>query len=336
MSNPTKATVIFKKKGSKTDRELSDYLESFSYIDVAEGGSDSISVDLNNLSKKFTTNWLPTKGSQFSAAIKMENWSKEGKTEKQPCGTFTLDDYTLSGRPLVATLDMVSAPANSAFTTKERTKTWKSITIQQIAKKIAARYKLKLVYEASQITIKTLEQSNKADSTFLNDLCNDYGIAMKIFANKLILYSESKYESKKIVSTIDEKDMKSWTFNTTLAGTYTGCKYSYTNPSTNKTVNVQVGKGSRWLTVSGEASSKADAQKKAYASVNNSNKSTTTIKFEIFPNSKLYATANIKITGLGKLNGKYFITKITHNITPSGYSMSVEARKIQQRLPNKK
>lgn len=336
MSNPRKASVVLSKIGSKKNRNLTDYLESFSLTDVAENGSDSLSVSLNNLGKKFLSGWLPGKGEQYAAFIVTENWNKEGEKKTIFNGTFTLDDYSISGRPLTASLEMVSAPASSSFSTKERTKTWKSITIQQIAKKIANRYKLKLVYEADTITINTLEQNNKADSTFLNDLCTDYGIAMKIFASKLVLYKEANYEARKAVLTIDETDMEpNWNINDTLAGTYTGCKYSYTDPKNNKTVKVQVGKGSRWLTVNGEASSKADAQKKAYAAVNESNKNQTRIKFEVFPNPKIIATACIKLTGLGNLSGKYFVTSVTHTVTPKGYRMSVEARKVQQRLPKK-
>ena len=52
-------------------------------------------------------------------------------------------------------------------------------------------------------------------------------------------------------------------------------------------------------------------------------------------NPKMIATACIKITGLQNINGKYFVTKVTHNIGTK-YTMSVEARKVQQRLPKKK
>ena len=336
MSNPRKATVSFQRIGAKTNRVLTDYLESFTYKDIAEGGSDSVSVSLINLNKNFLSKWLPRKGERYAATISAENWLADGKKAKFPCGTFTLDEYSVQGRPLTASLGMISAPASSAFSTKERTKTWKKVTIQQIARTIAKRYKLKLVYQAGTISIKNLEQNNKADSSFLNDLCNDYGIAMKIYANKLVLYSEASYEGKKTVITVDEKDMERWSVTDTLAGTYTGCKYSYTDPATNKTVKVQVGKGSRWLTINGEASSKADAQKRAFEAVNNSNKDKTKIKFDIFPTPKIYATCCIKLTGLGKLGGKYFVTGVNHTVTPSGYRMSVEARKVQTRLKKKK
>ncbi len=329
-----KAIVTLKKQGSKKDLNLSDYLESFTFTDVAAGSSDSISLGLENINKKFLDSWLPKKGNVFIPKIKLCDWEKDGKNQVISCGKFTLDDFSVSGRPLSATLNAVSAPANSAFTTKQRTKTWKSITVQQIARVIAARYKLKLVYEASKISISSLEQNSTADSSFLNGICEDYALAMKIFADKLVIYSKAKYESKKAVRVIKESDMLSWSYNSTLTGTYTGCKYSYTNPSDNKTVTVNVGKGSRWLTANGEASSEADAQKRAYAAVNNSNEGMTELSFTILADYKIIATANIKVTGLGKLNGKYFIEQVSFSVGGNGGSvMSVKAHKIQQRLP---
>lgn len=335
MSNARKAVAHFIKDGKKSDRNMSDYIKNFSFVDVASGSSDSCSASLSNIDKRFLSDWLPSKGEVYRATIELKNWEAEGKDQLVLAGRFVIDDFSFSGRPLTCSINGVATPSNSGFTTKERTKTWKSITIKQIAKKIAKRYKLSLVYEAGDIKIKTLEQNKEADSSFLNSLCEDYGLAMKIFCFQLVIYSKARYESKKAIATIDEKDMESWDYSTTLTGTYTGAKFSYTDPSSNKTVKVQVGKGSRWLTASGEASSKDDATKRAYAAVNNSNEGMTTLSFTIQGNQKLTAASNIKITGLGKLNGKYFITKIKHNVGSSGYTMDVEARLIQQRLPVK-
>lgn len=329
-----KAFVILKKQGNNKDLDMSDYLESFTFTDVAAGSSDSISLGLENINKKFLDSELPKKGNVFIPKIKLCNWENDGNDREILCGKFTLDDFSVSGRPLSATLNAVSLPANSAFTTKQRTKTWKSITVQQIAKVIAGRYKLKLVYDASDISISSLEQNSTADSSFLNGICEDYALAMKIFADKLVIYSKARYESKKAVKVINESDMLSWLYNTTLTGTYTGCKYSYTNPSDNNTVTVNVGKGSRWLTANGEASSEADAQKKAYAAVNNSNEGMTELSFTILTDPKIIATANIKITGLGKLNGKYFIDQVSISVGGNGGTvMNVKSHRVQQRLP---
>ena len=335
MSTARHAKVTLTNVSSKKHKDYSDYLKSFTYTDVYGDASDSFSADFDNKAMKYMSAWMPKKGNKFTASVLLSNWMEDGKNQKLKFGKFVLDDFSLSGRPLACTISAVSTPSSSAFSTKQRTKTWKKITIKQIAKKIAKRYKLSLVYDAEKITIKSIEQKDETDSSFLNSLCKDYGIAMKIFNSKLVIYSEARYEKKKAILSISEKDMLSWSYNDTVSGTYSGAKYSYQDPKKNKTIKVKVGKGSRWLTAQGEAGSKADAQKKAYAAVNNSNKDMTTIQFEIMANPKMIATACIKITGLKNINGKYFVTKVTHNIG-SRYTMSVEARKVQQRLPKKK
>lgn len=335
MSTARKARVTLTKVSGKSTKDYSGYVKSFTYTDVYGDTSDSFSAEFDDKALKYMDGWMPKKGNKFTASVLLSDWLKDGENKKIKFGKFILDDFSLSGRPLSCTISAVSMPSSSAFSTKQRTKTWKKITIQQIAKKIAKRYKLALVYDAEKITIKSIEQKDETDSSFLNSLCKDYGIAMKIFNSKLVIYSEAKYEKKKAAFSVSEKEMLSWTYNDTVAGTYTGAKYSYQDPKSNKTIKVQVGKGSRWLTAQGEAGSKADAQKKAYAAVNNSNKDMTTIKFEIMANPKMIATACIKITGLQNINGKYFVTKVTHNIGTK-YTMSVEARKVQQRLPKKK
>lgn len=339
MSEPRKSTVSIKKLGktSKKDRLMTDYCESLEYTDVASGESDSASITLSNIDKKFLNSWLPKKGEKYQLKINTYNWKKDKDKKTLNCGKFVIDDFSISGRPLTAKINMVSKPANSSFSTKQRTKTWKNVTLKQIARKIAKRYKMKLVYDGGTVKIKNIEQKKTEDGSFLKSLCEAYAYGIKIYSNKLVIYSKAKYEKKKAVKTIDEKEVSNWNFNTTVSGTYTGCKFSYTNPKTNKTIKVKVGKGSRWLTSQGEASNKADALKRAYAAVNNSNEEATTISFTTLPDPKLIATANIKLTGFGKLNGKYSIKEVKHNCSPNnGYEVTLECYKIVQRLPKPK
>ncbi len=332
MSNPRKATVSFRKTNG-TGINLTPFVRSFSYVDVASGASDSCSVGLHNIDGRFLNDYLPHKGDKYAASITISDWEREDEQNSVNCGTFVLDDFSFSGRPLEASLNAISAPSTSSFMTKKRTQTWSSVTIEQIARVIANRYKLELYYDAQSIKIKSLEQKGETDSSFLNDLCDTYGISMKIFYSRLVIYSRAKYEQKEPVLTIAEKDMK-WNLNSTIEGVYTGAKYSYTDPSTNESYEVTVGTGSRWLTCSGEASSEQDAKLRACAAVNKSNEGAITLSFKIPANKRIIATAVIRVKGLGKFDGKYFITKVSHSIG-SGYEMSVEAYKLFQRLGGK-
>ena len=318
-------------KGTKLDSEISAQASSFSYTDNASGESDAISINLMNASKNWMNKWLPTKGDKITPSITLNNWFKENSVATMKCGSFIIDDLSFSGRPLVFALGGVSKPANEDFSTTERTETYEDATIKEIASKIAKRAGLTLYYEADTIRIDEIEQSETPDSTFLSSLCDDYGLAMKVYNNKLVIFDEARYEAKDTVATIDETDMKDWNCNSTIEGTYTGAKVSYTIPDTEKTVTKTVGKAGRMYETSLQVSSEYDAELKAAAIVNKANKNITTMTFKIMANPKIIATSTVEITGLGKLNGKYYVDQVKHNLG-SGYTMTLTLHMIQPRI----
>jgi phage protein D len=79
----------------------------------------------------------------------------------------------------------------------------------------------------------------------------------------------------------------------------------------------------------------AEAMKKAAARVNEENEKAVTIEFTTIGNcdTRLNATNRFKIAGMGRLNGKYFCTSVTHTVSgSSGHKMTVRGYKIFNRL----
>ena len=76
----------------------------------------------------------------------------------------------------------------------KRSQTWESVTICQVAGEIASRYGLECVYDADEITIKRMEQNKRPDSEFLKELCSRYGLILKIYNRRLIVFSYENYE----------------------------------------------------------------------------------------------------------------------------------------------
>lgn len=328
----SKAIPTLKINGKSVDTSLSDRIEGISYVDPASGESDKLDITFSNIDKAWINKWFPRKGDRITVSLALYNWVKAGEKSIYTVGTFTLDDYTFSGRPLIAKYSALSVPAKSAFKTCPRSKTWKSISIREVARQIASKYKLKLVYEAETIRIKSVEQSTKTDCEFLYDLCKKYGLGMKVYRAKIIIYSKEKYEAKRSVKILSEEDFMDWEYNDSLYGTYTGATMKYTNAGNSKEYKASVGSGSRILNVNEKADSLADAKLKAIAKVNEENESMTTLNVKVIPNPKYVATANITVKDMGKMNGKYSITKVTHSIGGGKYSMSLEMRKIQKRI----
>ena len=339
MSKPRKATTTLKFNGKNVDTSLKDYLESVSYEDVASGSSDTLSIKLHNITKQWMKGWYPKKGDAVEGSIKLLDWDKAGKDKKIFCGHFTLDDVSFSGNPMTASFDCVSAPASESFKTRERNKTWENATISGIAREIAGRYSLSLSYSGPSIKIKKLEQS-ESDSEFLYKLCKDYGLSMKVYKKKIVIYDQTQMEQKSPVCTLGMDDFvdNNWEARDSLYGVYSGARISYKDPDDDKETSIYVGlkaenaKGSRTLRINETADSAADARRKAAAQVNLSNQDATTISGTIWPNIKVCAGVTVKITDFGKFNGKYFVDKSTMELGESGTSQKIEMHKCQKRI----
>ena len=339
MSKPRKATTTLKFNGKNVDTSLKDYLESVSYEDVASGSSDTLSIKLHNITKQWMKGWYPKKGDAVEGSIKLLDWDKVGKDKKIFCGHFTLDDVSFSGNPMTASFDCVSAPASESFKTRERNKTWENATISGIAGESAGRYSLSLSYSGPSIKIKKLEQS-ESDSEFLYKLCKDYGLSMKVYKKKIVIYDQTQMEQKGPVCTLGMDDFvdNNWEARDSLYGVYSGARISYKDPDDDKETSIYVGlkaenaKDSRTLRINETADSAADARRKAAAQVNLSNQDATTISGTIWPNIKVCAGVTVKITDFGKFNGKYFVDKSTMELGESGTSQKIEMHKCQKRI----
>lgn len=318
------SSVVNSKLGSKITKAAT----GFTYTDVASGQSDSVSITLHDIDKEWLGSLRPKRGASLGAKLKLTNWDKEDKVETFDCGTFVLDDISFSGRPLNCVLGGVSVPAMDDFKSKPRTKTWEKTTIKDIASEIAGNAGVSLYYEADTIQIAEMEQNKQTNSAFLYSLCDKYGLAMKVYNNKIVIFDIVKYEEKEKVITIDEKDMLSWSINETIEGTYTGVELNYTDPDSDKSINVIMGTSGRMYSINTQATSRYDAELQAAAKVNAANRKIVTMTFTIRANIDIVATHCVEITGFGSLNGKYYIDKIKHAVG-DGYKMQLTLHRVQ-------
>ncbi len=335
MENPRKTNVSIWYSIPRIKASIKECLEDFSYNDVASGSADDISFTLNNMDCRFMDAQMPKKGDKMTPVIYLHNWSKSGVTKSIRCGRMVLDDLSFSGAPSVCTIGAVSMPAKGEFKNTKRTKTYKNVTVKEIARKIANRAGIALHYSAPHIPIKEIEQSKTSDSEFLVSICNDYGLGIKIYNGKIVIFDEESYEKKKPVAVLNrlKKNVINWSWNTTLQKTYTGAKVSYSDSGTNKNHHVKIGKSGRMLNVDVSAFSKRDAKLKAKAKLADENKKRTTMTLTIMPDPRIIATSTIQLKGFRKLSGKYYVDKVSHRISKSGgYVMSLEIHKVYNRI----
>ena len=322
------ATAAIAYSGREISVKMGDRTTSFSYTDQSSGNSDSVSLTIADREEKWISSWFPEKGDKITASISTADWGLPGGCFMD-CGEFILDDVSADGPPTVLTIGGVSAPADDGFSETKRSQTWEGVTIRQIATSIADRNGLSVEYDCStDITIAATEQNETVDSDFLTKLCDEYGLCVKIYTSKIVIFNLAEYEKKDHVAVIKKGNIISWSFNTTLEGTYTGGDLTYTHPTSGQDIKVTTGGGSRNLSLNSSADSVADAYLKLNGAITKANHGMTTMSITTTGRTDLVASQNVQITGFGKPDGKYFIDKVTHKVS-GGYTCQYELSKIE-------
>ena len=336
MAKARRASVALLYNKVSTDK-AAQYFGSFTYTDVASGSSDSMSVQFNDPDRRWIDAWFPKKGDRLDPTVIFEDWETDGDKKTMKCGAFVVDDFSFTGGPIKMTLDAVAMPSTSGFKATERTNTYEKTTLKEIGEKVASRAGLQLYFEPSdKISIESASQDKQTDCTFFNELVVKYGYALKIYNDKLVVFDEATYEEKKEVATLHEDDLApGWKYNTTLVGTYTGITYSYTAGKKNKTYSVDIGDvtSGRVLTCDDSSNNLYEATLIAVAKINNANKGTTTIQATLKGTWRIRATDCVKIEGLGKLDGKYFVEKSILKVdSTGGTKTSLDLRLVEKRF----
>lgn len=331
---PRRATISVLYNGTNATEQIAEYISSFEYKDVASGTSDSISINVNDRDRKWIGPWFPVKGDKLVPTIILHNWEAEGQEIQFPCGTFGVDDFSFSGGPIKMSLEALALPSATSFKAEERTKTYKKATLQEIGQEIADRAGISLFFDTSDIAIAKVEQNKQNDCDFYSGLVEKQGLSLKIYNDRLVVFSEAEYEARGPKFVLTEADFDpGWTWNTKETGTYTGVRYQYTNSRKNKTFTVKAGTEERLLTCNEPADNLTEATAIALAAVNNANKGAVTMSLTMMARPGLIASDTIEIAGLEQLSGKYYVEQVAHSIG-SGYKMSLDLRKVIPRIEN--
>jgi phage protein D len=320
--------------GTDISLDLKPYLKGFTYRDPASGQADTLSLAIADHEGKWIGAWFPEKTDSITAAIAVQNWNGDGDDREFDCGLFMVDNVSFGGPPTELTLEAISTPAAGSWNCRKNTKTWEKTTLYEIAGKLAAEAGVRLVYEAGEVPIDILEQSEETDMTFLENLCKDYGLAMKAYSNRLIVFDEERYEARASVTTLTREDILTWSGNTTLTGVADGATVKYTDPQSGQDLTYEYsapnpgGRRTHKLHESNEkADNLADAQRKAKALVRAANREETTMSLTLEAKRWLTATSCVDIVGFGYFDGKYFISQVEHQVS-GGYGMTLEVRRV--------
>ncbi len=377
MANARRVVPLIFYDGAETG--LTERVQSIEYTDNDQGKADEIALTFAGSSADWLRmNTQIEKEHNLEVALTFAGWDDPSKWSDYHCGNFTVDDITFSGSPSVCVVKGISLPADSDFQTVKKSKSWTNVTLKQIAQEKMAEYGMtNLFYWGEEPIIEVVEQADQTDSEFLYDLCKHEGMFIKMYKVGFVIFDKKIYEAKGAKTTFRPKDMESYTWNSTLVGTYTGAVISYTNTDATKNtakaskaaseakkaqtaannaiktrdpnsynvgkidpaaegkmISVGIGTGPRVLRINEHCENEAEARRKAAAKLNEENEKAVTIEFTTIGNcdTTLNATNNFKIAGMGRIDGKYFCTSVTHSLNSSGHKMTVRGYKIFNRF----
>lgn len=333
MTNTRRVIVDITFKGVNITTDIAPFLVSFTYND-SEGKSDDIQITLADRDRKWQNPWLPQKGDTIVAAIRMENWYKEGDKVVLNCGTFYVDDVNFKGPPDTVVIKALSVPFNSGGKDTEKSRSWEKATLQTILNDVASSSGLSLLYDAPTFLYDRVNQSKETDLSFAKRMTAREGLAIKVTDEQLVIYDEKMYEAKKAVRTITrgDDDVKSYDLKESAAEEqYAKVELSYHDAKTKKLIkyvyNVPGVSEGPTLKINKRANSLDEAQRWAQAEARAKNKGARSGKITLLGNEKMVQGVTVNIKNFGAFDTKYFIESSSHNVT-GGYSVDISVREV--------
>ena len=336
----TEIKLIF--EGADISEDINKNLLSLTYTDNEEDKTDDLQICIDDREGYWLGSWLDSetasKGAEISAVIIQKNWESTGQDQVLDCGTFEVDTVDGSGPPTKVNIKGGSIPYKSSARTQKKTKAWEKINLSAIASEIAGNNGMSCMFESADDPFyDRKEQMEESDITFLQRLCKDAGISLKVTANKIVLFDELDYEQKGTVMTIKkgEANVLGYSFSTSLHNSaFSSCHVSYTDPKTGKTIDYtykpkDADKSGQVLEVNEKVKDKSEAQKLAKKRLRQKNKNEFKASFNLSGDTRLVAGVTVETSGYGAFDGKYIIETATHTISKSGgYKTDISLRKV--------
>lgn len=311
-----KVSLTYKEKD--ISNPIQGDLVSFQYDEQAEGQADSLSITLQNKKLKWLGPWLPQTGDKIQASLTSYDWNKPGEVLKLDCGTMQVDDPQFGGPPDTVTLKALNIPAAEGFNDAPQDTTWTSISMAQLGKLIANRYGMQFIFDAPRdFVIHALKRTQQTDADLLSSTAKKYNLCLKVFSNKLVIYSKHLYEQRTPVTTITrgKSNISNYTLYSPLVGTGFNAvtiKYKPTNAKKLLEYEFRIAPGGKCMILQESVDDDAQAEMVAKAKLREANEKAFTGSFTLALNLAIVAGCTVMLSGFGKFDGKYFVDSVIH------------------------
>ena len=338
---------------------LKPYLKSVEYTDMLTGQADDLQLTLEDRDGLWLEAWFPDKGATLTASILTQYWTAPTDAEKElPLGLFEIDEIECSAIPSETKIKAVSVPNNTTLRGEGRTRSWEGYTIQKIAQDIANNAGMQLNFSSKDNpTLERVEQTEQSDLAFLDKLCQDNGLSLKVTDNQIVIFDMADMEAAEpslifvrptmkgldtsVSIDVNSNDMNSestlkrlkptsWRFTSSVRDVYKSCtvehsqgkkkaKISATFTDPNKTEG-------KILLVKKDVKSVEEAERMARKELREKNKDEVTGSITCMGDTNLSAGLTVTVKGFGKFDGKYILSQVKHSLG-SGYTCSVDLRR---------
>lgn len=326
---------------------VSEYRGKITNLNLKQGIPYPIHVDQrgwfseNQVEKTFAkqnkmTQSGTAKGAIIHALIVQKNWDSTGKDKMLDCGIFEVDSVDGSGPPAKINIKATSIPYTSTIRKQAKTKAWENIYLSAIAEEIARKNGMKCMFESAYNPFyNRREQVQQSDIVFLQSLCKNAGISLKVTARIIVLFDAATYEKKDAIRDIKrgKADVLSYRFSTNFNDTaYSSCHVSYTDSKTGSTIEYTYkprnadGNG-QVLEINEKVNDREEARQLAMKRLRQKNKREFTAEFSLVGDLDIVAGVTVNVIGYGAFDGKYIVESATHNVT-SGYTVNVKLRRV--------
>ena len=337
--------TIIKYNNKDISADISKYLKSISYTDNLSGEADDLQITLEDKAGLWQSTWMPEKGALLDVMLQQKYWQTlSALPQSLRLGLFEIDEITSSGYPSEVQIKAVSVPDNNTLRGTERSRSWEKAKLQVIANDIASAAGMSLFWDTEENPVlDRAEQTEQSDLSFLYAICKDKGLALKISDKKIIVFDEAKYEAEKAKITIvkpgtvykKESGMKylfvgtGYSLRTKIRDIYAACRVSYQQGSSKSNIEATytaAGKKGKTLQVNEQVESVAEALNLAKKRLREKNKDEVTGSLNMLGNFVLLSGGTVNLLGFGAFDGKYLITRASHDIG-SGYTTNIDVRR---------
>lgn len=325
----TTELVVFY-SGVNISADIAKFVVGCSYVDNASGQVDDLTLTLRDDEQLWIGPWSPQKGDTIDVTIRIKH--PGGRASAVPCGKFTVDELTASGPPRVFEIKAVSVPVDRSIRRQKKSRAWEAVTLFEIASDMANTGGLLLVYDAPAIQYDRRDQHDEADLAFLQRLCKDEALALKVTDERLVIFSEENAEHGPTVASYAPGTVISWRFNSQAHDVFNACTVAYTDPQTGETLEYTYRdpnhpSGDKVRKVTRRVSSLAEAENLAKRTLRNANKREVEGEITVMGNAHVYAGSNVSLTGFGVFSGKYSVETVSHD-TSNGYTQRLTIHKV--------